>query len=326
MTSGKLLRQLVKAATEGNPKTLEETVFKVIHEERQKQHHLLANDLEKILYGMGGKAGDNLKTGFAPVPSDKERGLELLEVYEPARSLNEIILSSKNKKIVDRIIVENNRREVLKSFGLRPVQKVLFYGPPGCGKTVTAEAMAYELSYPLVLIRIDSVVSSYLGETAANLRKVFEYIRYQPSVVLFDEFDALAKERSIAGDHGELKRVVNAFLQMLDAYKGDSIIIAATNHETLLDNAIWRRFDEIVPFAYPTKTQIKELLNKKLKAVRREFDTSDKDLLKSLSNKSHADIERILIRALKDMVLRGEEFLSLKHIKEALKYDLSRKP
>ena len=156
------------------------------------------------------------------------------------------------------------------------------------------------------------------------MRSVFEYIEKQPAVVLFDEFDALAKERSIAGDHGELKRVVNAFLQMLDAYRGDSIIIAATNHETLLDNAIWRRFDEIIAFKYPTKANIKDFISKKLKSVRRDFDIDNAELLKMLTKKSHADIERILIRALKDMILKGQEFLSIKHIEQALKYDKSK--
>jgi AAA+ superfamily predicted ATPase len=325
MTSGKLLRQLVKAAAEGNPKSLEDAVSQVVHEERDKQHHLLANDLERILYGMGGKTGDGLKGNYGTVPADKERGLDLLEIYEPARSLNDVILSEPNKKIIDRVIVENNQRTLLKSFGLKPAQKILFYGPPGCGKTVTAEAMAYDLSLPLVLVRIDSVISSYLGETAANLRRVFEFIRNQTYIVLFDEFDALAKERSIAGDHGELKRVVNAFLQMLDAYKGDSILIAATNHEALLDNAIWRRFDEIIPFKYPSKAQIEQLISKKLKSVRRDFEPGDAKLLSSLSKKSHADIERIIIRALKDMVLRGEQFLTLKHLNEAIRYDQSKK-
>lgn len=330
MTSGKLLRQLVKAATDGNKQSLEDAVFQVIHEERGKQHHLLANDLERILYGMGGKAGDNLSsipTGVLnTVPSDKERGLELVQVYQPLRSLEDVVLSDANRKVIDRIIVESNQREMLKSYGLKPAQKILFYGLPGCGKNVTAEAIAYELGLPLVLVRIDSVISSYLGETAANLRKVFEFIQKQPYVVLFDEFDALAKERSMAGDHGELKRVVNAFLQMLDTYRGSSLLIAATNHEALLDNAIWRRFDEIISFEYPTNTQIKELLMKKLKVVKRDLEIDDPELLKALNKKSHADVERILIRAIKDMVLRGESFLLLKHIKDALKYDKSRKP
>lgn len=223
MTSGKLLRQLVQAATGGDKRSLEDAVFQVIHEERGKQHHLLANDLERILYGMGGKAGDSAPVSSGvlnSIPSDKERGLELVQVYQPARSLEDVVLSDANRKVVDRIIVESHQLETLRSYGLRPAQKILFYGHPGCGKSITAEAIASELGLPLVLVRIDSVISSYLGETAANLRKVFDFIQKQPYVVLFDEFDALAKERSMAGDHGELKRVVNAFLQMLDAYRG----------------------------------------------------------------------------------------------------------
>src|SRR5690606_14545412 len=114
-------------------------------------------------------------------------------------------------------------------YGLKPVSRLLFFGPPGCGKTVTAEALAGELGLPWVRVRFDGVVSSFLGETAANLRKVFEFIEQGRYVALFDEVDALAKDRNDPADHGELKRVVNAFLTMLESHTGSSILIAATN-------------------------------------------------------------------------------------------------
>ena len=120
---------------------------------------------------------------------------------------------------------------MLKTYGLRPSDRILFCGPPGCGKTLTAEVIASELGRPFAVVRTDSVVSSFLGETAANLRKVFDFAAATPSVMLFDEFDALGKEREDASEHGELRRVVNAVLQMLDAYDGRSLILAATNHE-----------------------------------------------------------------------------------------------
>ncbi len=156
-------------------------------------------------------------------------------------------------------------------------------------------------------MRIDSVISSYLGETAASLRKVFDYISASPMVVLFDEFDALAKERSDLAEHGEIKRVVNAVLQMLDAYEGQSIMIAATNHEAILDSAIWRRFEEVLVFEPPNLEQVRKLLEMKLRGVRREFSADDAKTVGMFNGMTYADVERVLRRAIKEMVLQGQE-------------------
>jgi len=149
--------------------------------------------------------------------------------------------------------------------GFQPATKLLFCGPPGCGKTLCAEIIASELGLPLLYTRFDAIVSSYLGETAANLRKVFEYASSSRWVVLFDEFDAIGKARDDAAEHGELKRVINSFLQLLDGFTAPSILIAATNHEQLLDPALWRRFDEILVFPRPSVHEIRSLLGMKLK-------------------------------------------------------------
>ena len=151
----------------------------------------------------------------------------------------------------------------------------MFCGPSGCGKTLTAEVIAGELGRPLTIVRTDSVVSSFLGETAANLRRVFDFVSASPLVALFDEFDALGKEREDASEHGELRLVVNAVLQMLDAYDGRSLVIAATNHEQLLDSAIWRRFEEVLFLKPPTPAQLLRLLTIKLRGVRYDLDIND---------------------------------------------------
>ena len=326
MASGKILRQLVKAGTTGDTSAFRQASEAIIREERQKQHHLLANDLEQILYGGSLRTISTATRGLAErIPVDQERGLPLLSLRDPARGMEEVVLSEENQQVIEDILEQHHRADVLRSYGLRAADKMLFCGPPGCGKTLTAEVVATELNLPLALIRIDSVVSSYLGETAGNLRKVFDFIDSTPMVALFDEFDALGKERADTSEHGELKRVVNAVLQMLDAYQGKSLIIAATNHEGMLDSAIWRRFEEVLIFGLPTQAQLAQLLTIKLRGVRRDFELEDKRVLPYFAEMSHADVERVLRHAIKDMILKGQEFLQLRHIEKAQQRELNRK-
>lgn len=317
MANGRLLRRLIKSGTEGDQAAFRHASEAVILEEREKQHHLLANDLERILYGRPVKQALPPQVSRA-VPIDRERDTNLIEIQQPTRELHDIVLSDVTRSDLDQVLLEHNRSDVLRAHGLEPAQKILFFGPPGCGKTLAAEVLATELSLPLALVRLDSVVSSFLGETAANLRKVFQFVAETPVVAFFDEFDALAKSRDDAADHGELKRVVNAVLQMMDGYRGASVLIAATNHEALLDPAVWRRFDEVIRFERPTLEQIKQLLALKLSGVRRQFDPTDSQVASQFKGMAHADIERVLRRAVKDMVLQGREFLDLPHVEDAL--------
>ena len=324
MPAGKVLRQLIRAGSSGDIAGFKNVSEMIIREERQKQHHLLANDLEKILYGEPTHQGIISNRISERIPVDQERGLPLVVVRQPARSLEDVVLSGETRQALDDILQQHHRMDVLKSYGLRPTDKILFYGPPGCGKTLTAEVVAMELGRPLAIVRVDSVVSSYLGETAANLRKVFDFIDTTPMVALFDEFDALGKEREDSTEHGELKRVVNAVLQMLDSYLGKSVIIAATNHEQMLDSAIWRRFEEVLYFGLPTKDELLSLLQIKLRGVRRNFEETEEKTLSLFSGMSHAAVERILLRAIKEMILTGQEFLEINHIKKAIKREQAR--
>lgn len=319
MANGKLLRQLVKAGTSGDADAFRRASEAVIREERDKQHHLLANDLENILYGRSAPIASNVQRHlFDGVPSDKERGLPLIEMREPTRSEQEIVLSDQNASLIEEIIQEYRRVETLQSYGLRPAEKLLFCGPPGCGKTLAAEVLAYELERPLGIVRLDTVVSSYLGETAANLRKVFDFAQEHSIVLLFDEFDAIAKERADATEHGELKRVVNSVLQMMDSFRSDTLFISASNHERMLDSAIWRRFDDVLLFERPSIQQIRKLLTLKLRAVRVDFSLDSTSLVSQFNGMAHADIERVLRRAIKDMVLQRRDFLSETHLRAAL--------
>lgn len=320
MANGKLLRQLIKSGLQGDQANFRAASEAVISEEREKNHHLLANDLQKLLYG-GYSVGTshtfklNLAAKF---PVNKDSGLSLLEERPVVREMNDLIVSSKTTSSIEEILQEHNRKDILESYGLFPAQKLLFFGPPGCGKTLAAEVIASALSLPLILVRLDSLISSFLGETASNVRKVFEYISAQQVVALFDEFDALTKDRGDSADHGELKRSVNAVLQMMDSYRGNSILIATTNYESLLDKAVWRRFDEVVDFEMPDVDQIKRLISLKLSGVRRNFECTDESIAGLFSNLSHADIERVLRRAVKEMILSNKEFLEVNHLQSAL--------
>lgn len=317
--NGKILRQLIKAGATGDAAVFRLASQAVIEQERQKQHHLLANDLEQILYGEHLQAAPKNSQRFIPHPPvDKERGFPLLDIKQAKRTMEEIILPSSSVLALEELLEEHRRIDILRSYGMKASGKVMFYGPPGCGKTLAAEVVAFELDRPLAIVRLDALVSSFLGETAANLRKVFDFIAAHPMVVLFDEFDAIGKERGDSGEHGELRRVVNAVLQMMDAYQGQSLILAATNHEQILDSAIWRRFDETIEFPLPDTGQIGQLLQLKLRGIRRQFELDDTELINCFANKSGSDIERVARRAIKRMILRSQEFLTIRDLKSAL--------
>lgn len=317
MAEGRLLRKLVTAGSQADTEQFRTAAEELIRLERDKKHHLLANDLERILYGERSAAARPNPRTVHEVPKDRERGLALLELREPVRDLNDIVLSDENRSVLQETLLEQNRVELLASYGLRPISRLLFCGPPGCGKTLAAEILATELGLELATVRFDAVVSSFLGETASNLRKVFDFFATQRVVALFDEFDAIGKEREDPTEHGELKRVVNSFLQMVDAYRGPSLLIAATNHERVLDRAIWRRFDEVLFLDKPNLEQIRQLLPVKLRGVRYELPLGDPGFVNQFTGFTQADIERVLVRAIKAMALKGRHFLTVDLVAEA---------
>ena len=205
-------------------------------------------DLRKLL-----ASGESIDIGqgdvrLVPPPTDPDQGWDLATVRRPERYLANLVLRPAVVTALTDLAKEVPDWNRLEALGVPRRNRVIFYGPPGCGKTSAAEALAAELGVPLVVVRLDAIVSSYLGQTAGNLRRIFDYASSAQWVVLFDEFDALGRERNDPSEHGEIKRVVNSFLQLLDGYTGPAMLIAATNHEEILDRALWRRFDEVVEF------------------------------------------------------------------------------
>lgn len=309
MTQSRTLRRLIRSGTSGDPSEFRRAAEDLIREERQKKHHLLANDLEQLL-DQGAVPQRKAPSRVYELPRDRERGMPLVDVRAARRDLGDIVLADTNRAALDEMILEHGRAELLSSHGLRPTSRLLLCGPPGCGKTTAAEVLACELQLDLAVVRFDSVVSSFLGETSANLRAVFDFLERERVVALFDEFDAIGKTRADEEEHGELKRVVSALLQMIDGYRGRSVIVAASNHEQLLDLAIWRRFDEVLLFEPPTLAQLGPLLATKLRSVRHDLPVDDSKFLKQLAGFTHADVERVVIRAIKNMVLASREILT----------------
>lgn len=253
-----------------------------------------------------------------PIPRDTEKGFPLLEVKEFFLDWTDIVLDQEPEKVLSQIVDEIRQADILTSYGLKPKQKVLFCGPPGTGKTFSAQIISSVLGYRLIHIRFDSIVSSFLGETAANLRKIFDFIDYGQWVVLFDEFDIIGKRRDDHHEHGEIKRVVNNFMQMLDGYTGESLLIATTNHQHLLDPGLWRRFDEILFFNLPDTDQRQQLLQKYLRVLDRTKDISLETLAAKTEDFSAADIARVCQEALKKTILEDKKKVSLPELEWAI--------
>lgn len=241
---------------------------------------------------------------FGSLPRDPDRDAALVEVRDPEHQRDEIVLSADLTRKLDRTIAEYRNRDALAKHGLVPRSRLLFVGPPGCGKTLAADVLAAELALPVVYARFDGIVSSFLGETATNIRRVFSYAAKAPSLLFFDEFDTIGKRRDDDHEVGELKRVVGSFLQILDSYARDRLVVAATNHEGLLDEALWRRFDDVLTFPRPTVQQLVELLTVKLRGVRKS-GVDVQTLATKMQGFTFADAERVCVEAIKAMVLAG---------------------
>ncbi len=312
MDSGSKLRKLI--ASYDDKSEFMRVAEEIIEEEEQKKNNLLARDLRNVLDYQNNNF-TNIKS--LKIPCDKERGLPLLEIKKFKKDWTDVVITNKIRNSLENIIEENNKRDILSVYGLKPKQKLMLFGPPGCGKTLSAQVLSGIMNYPLVYVRFDGVISSYLGETAANLRKIFDFIKYGKWIILFDEFDVIAKQRDDPFEHGEMKRVVNNFLQMMDNFSGESIIICATNHQHLLDSALWRRFDDIILFDIPNKEARIKLIKRNL----RSFRTSSVDyssLAEKTEGMSPADIEMICVNTIKRNILDSKSIISTEDINKQL--------
>ena len=245
MARAHLLVHLVRSAQQHDDAALRRTVESMISEENEKQHHLLASRLQQALEQTPRRPSD-----LSPAAKEAPPGFTLTV---PERRLDELIVPDSVRTAVDELIEEQQRTEVLRAYGLEPRHRLLLIGSPGNGKTSLAEAIAEALLIPLLVVRYEEVIGSYLGETASRLAKVFAFARARRCVLFFDEFDAVAKERGDEHETGEIKRVVSSLLMQVDAVPSHAVVIAASNHPELLDRAAHRRFQIRLELPLPGK-------------------------------------------------------------------------
>ena len=242
------------------------------------------------------------------VPVDSESRTTLADVIYPDSNKTSVILSRSNAEKVDSFILSYQNADKLNSLGIGVSNTLLLYGPPGCGKTKCAYLIAKKLNLPLVIARLDSLISSYLGTTAKNIRTLFEFSQKMPCVLFLDEFDAIAKARDDSNELGELKRVVNSLLQNVDAMSSDSLLLAATNHEQLLDSAVWRRFDYKLEIELPDANAIVEMIDLFTNGSI-EFSVKEKrELATAFSGLSGANIEEIIKKAFRNAIVHEKVF------------------
>jgi SpoVK/Ycf46/Vps4 family AAA+-type ATPase len=326
MVNSKDIIEIYKKIANKDNKGFIDVTLQIIKKEQDMNHFQTSNSLIQLIERI--QDNESLESEwieeFSEIPIDRDRTVELIQVKWPKFRLNEILLSAESEEIIQRILTEWRTRTSLAQYGLKPKRRILFFGPPGCGKTYCASVLAGELQIPLLVVKTDSLVSSLLGETSINLRKIFDSLNNKRQcVLLFDEFDSIGKSRIDQQEHGELRRAVSSLLQFIESSPPNVLLVAATNHPKLLDLAVWRRFDDIIEFPYPNENQIKELIQLKMKNFKFELNDYSEIILK-LDNTSHADIERVCQNSIKNVILKKKKVVLLKDILDETEILLSR--
>ncbi len=315
MASGEQLKALLKSHVDGDDDRFFSVAMQVAAHEARLGHGRLAQDLRALI--------DAAKGGLAargPVPIGRPRGelASLLEASYPKARLGEMVLGADLADQIRRVMREQRHAGRIVERGLAPRRKLLLTGPPGTGKTLTASVLAGELGLPLFEVRLDALITKYMGETAAKLRQIFEATRRTRGVYFFDEFDAIGSRRGLANDVGEIRRVLNSFLQMIEQDRSHSLVIAATNHPDILDSALFRRFDDVLHYDLPARGQIAVLLKARLHVVavkRVRWQT----LAAAAAGLSYAEVTRAADEVLKDALIRERNLVHEQDIRSMLK-------
>ncbi len=318
-----IIKRIVRAIADGSQSDLERLARKVAEAERKQGHARLADQLQEILDKPRPKKSStqaitDSERGLKELPLSRRHG-ELLATVIPRESLeHHMVLPPEVEDRFARTEREYAARERLGAYGLRNRKTILLYGPPGCGKSLGAKRLGWNTGLPLLKVRFDALISSYFGESAANLRAVFEAARERPCVLLLDECDFIARSRSTSKDIGEASRIVNSLLQLMEEFDAPGLLVATTNVESSLDNALFRRFDEVFQVPLPGPKEIEKLLRLTLSSVHVAELVNWEALVRQLSGASAAMAVKAAQDAAKAAVLSGEKIVSESLLRNAI--------
>ena len=302
MARADLLVKMFRSVSSDDQSTFRRLADAVIQEEKAKGHQILAERLTKALMPYSSRT----RRGLGPRESKSNGQCQDL-FYEiiPERTLDSLVLSDATRSLITGAVEEQHRAELLHSYNLRACNRILLAGPPGNGKTSLAEALAHELMYPLVVIRYETLVGSYLGETSGRLMRVLEHAKTQRCVLFFDEFETLGKERGDTNETGEIKRVVSSLLLQIDALPDYVVIVAASNHPELLDRAVWRRFQLHIELPAPSRRQLTQHIEAISKRCRVHFGYASETLARRMQGVNFSEVEEFCLSVVRRAVLDG---------------------
>lgn len=298
MARADLLYDLVKAGMQSNGSLFRKVVQAIVAEERAKQHQVLAEKLEELLKSLPQKNGNG---GNGLIADHRLNGF--VHDVVPQKKMDELILPEEIKQICNELVQEHHRSDLLRSYNLEPRNRILLIGPPGNGKTSLAEAIAGMLMLPLLIVRYDGVVGTYLGETAVRLRRLFDHVCTRKCVLFFDEFETLGKERGDTHETGEIKRVVSSLLMQIDSLPSHVVVIGATNHAELLDRAVWRRFQIRMTLPQPTRNRLSEWFKVFEKRINIPLGYASETLAKKFYGSNFGEIEEFGATVFRQYVL-----------------------
>jgi SpoVK/Ycf46/Vps4 family AAA+-type ATPase len=305
MATADQLKALLRSYTEGDESRFFTVAMQIAADAARKGQGRLAEEIRALVDDAKAKP---IRGTFAsparavPIAAPRGELAGLLAASYPIERLSDMVLDEKAREQLGRTLREVREQHKLRAHGISPRRKLLLIGPPGSGKTMTASALAGELGLPLLAVRLDGLITKYMGETAAKLRVIFDAMERTPGVYLFDEFDAIGSERTSPNEVGEIRRVLNSFLQFLERDQSSGLIVAATNHVGALDRALFRRFDAVIEYGNPAPEFAEQLLRNRLAA----FNTSQvswNEAIEATCGLSYADIARASEEAAKEAIL-----------------------
>ena len=316
MATAEQVKALIASFAEGDRERFLSIAIQVAATEAKRGHTKAAQELRSLVDSA--RKGLNADRLASPIPITRPRGelADLLSATFPTAKLHSLVVSSEVRGHLEKILDEQRHAKRLREHGLTPRHKILLVGPPGTGKTLTAAALAGELGLPLFVVRLDGLITKFMGETSTKLRLVFDALVATRGVYLFDEFDGIGSSRLSSNDVGEARRIVTSFLQMVEQDSSASLIIAATNHVESLDAALFRRFDDVIHFELPDTAQVEALLKKRLGRFLPKSSLSE--IVAAARGLSHAEVAQACDDSIKEAIIREESTASLESLRSSL--------